>query len=130
MKILHFIGIGKLPKDPEGEAAGGLTRVALEVARLQAVHGHRVTVAAVARTGWQAAWQGVSLVSLTPGICLSVGRRKLDLSTLLPVFLLIARDRFDVIHSHEYNYLRYMPAAIRITHFHNDPYSDSSGSQI
>lgn len=130
MKILHFIGIGKLPQHPELEAAGGLTRVALEIARLQAARGHRVVVAVVARAQWRAEWQGVSLVSLMPGAHVRAGRRKLDLSTLLPLFLLAAQYRFDVIHSHEYNYLRYLPAGIRITHFHNDPYRYPSGDEI
>jgi glycosyltransferase involved in cell wall biosynthesis len=42
--------------------------------------------------------------------------------------MLTARYRFDVIHSHEYNYLRYLPADIRLTHFHNDPYRYPSGN--
>jgi glycosyltransferase involved in cell wall biosynthesis len=131
MKILHLIGIGKLPRDPEREPAGGLTRVALEIARLQAARGHRVTVAAVARSGWRSEWHGVVLLSVPamPRLNVRVGGRKLNLSTLLPLFLLSARGRFDVIHSHEYNYLRYLPAGIRITHFHNDPYRYRSGHE-
>ena len=123
MKILHIIGIGKLPRNPEHEAAGGLTHVSLELARLQAARGHQVVVAAVARRRWRADWHGVLLVSVPVmrRLRVSLGRWKLDLSTLLPLILLAVRYRFDVIHSHEYNYLRYLPAGVRITHFHNDP---------
>jgi glycosyltransferase involved in cell wall biosynthesis len=108
-----------------------LTRVALELARLQALSGHRVFIANVDDSRWHEEWQGVQMVSLP---ALSYGRLrlahwKLDLSTLLPLFLFAARYRFDVIHSHEYNYLRYLPAGIRITHFHNDPCRFPSGDE-
>ena len=123
MRILHVFGIGKLPRDPEREAVGGLTRVALELARLQAAAGHRVVVASVARARWRTEWRGVVLQTLPRmhRLRLRLANRKLDLSTLLPLLLLAARWRFDVIHSHEYNQLRYIPAGVRLTHFHNDP---------
>jgi glycosyltransferase involved in cell wall biosynthesis len=131
MKILHIIGIGRLPRYPDREAAGGLTHVSLELARLQVARGHQVVVAAVARTRWRTDWHGVQLVAVRgmPRLRMRIGGRKLDLSTLLPLFLVAVRYRFDVIHSHEYNYLRYLPAGIRITHFHNDPYRYPSGNE-
>jgi glycosyltransferase involved in cell wall biosynthesis len=123
MKILHIVGIGKLPRDPDREAAGGTTRVALELARLQAARGHRIVVVALARSGWRAEWRGVQLVALPSWTAANVrvAGRKLDLSALLPLFLWLAGRRFDVIHAHAFNYLRYLPAGVRITHFHNDP---------
>jgi glycosyltransferase involved in cell wall biosynthesis len=123
MKILHILGIGQLPQQPDHEAAGGTTRVVLEVARRQAAWGHEVVAAVVGRERWRVDWDGVRLVSLRapPRSRLRVGSWKLDLSTLLPLLRLTLTERFDVIHAHEFNYLRYLPAAIRVTHFHNDP---------
>ena len=123
MKILHILGIGQLPPNPEQQAVGGTTRVVLEVSRQQAVEGHEVVAAVVGRERWRVEWDGVRLVSLRSAAWarLRMGPWKLDLSALLPLARLAVRERFDVIHAHEFNYLRYLPAGIRVTHFHNDP---------
>ena len=60
-RVLHFLGIGRLPKRPMVEATGGLERVALEIARIQARRGVKVTVASMAPTAWSGTWEGVSL---------------------------------------------------------------------
>ena len=53
MKILHFLGIGRLPKRPMVDATGGTERSALEIARIQTRRGHDVTVASKADDDWQ-----------------------------------------------------------------------------
>ena len=49
MKVLHFLGIGRLPKRPMVDATGGTERTALEIARIQARRGYEVTVASQGR---------------------------------------------------------------------------------
>ena len=45
MRIMHFLGIGKLPKQSMVDATGGTERVALEIAKRQGANGHSVTIA-------------------------------------------------------------------------------------
>ena len=66
MKILHFLGIGRLPKRPMVDATGGTERTALEIARIQVRRGHDVTVASKADDDWEGSWQGVRLLHLKP----------------------------------------------------------------
>jgi hypothetical protein len=53
MKVLHFLGIGRLPARPMVDATGGTERVALEIARIQVRRGHDVTIASLDAEAWQ-----------------------------------------------------------------------------
>ena len=98
MKVLHFLGIGRLPKRPMIDATGGTERSALEIARIQTRRGFDVTVASMADENWQGSWQGVRLLHLKP---YSWARfrffgRVRDLRSHLPLALLIRTGRFDL----------------------------------
>jgi glycosyltransferase involved in cell wall biosynthesis len=121
VKILHFLGIGKLPKRPMIDATGGTERSALEIARIQARRGHDVTVASNADEPWEGSWEGVRLLHVAPYSLLkffSFGRYR---STHLPLTVLIRSARFDLIHLHEYLNTRYFATLPKVMHFHNDP---------
>src|SRR5580698_3045512 len=72
VKVLHFLGIGRLPKRPMIDATGGTERTALEVGRIQARRGHQVTVASRADENWEGSWEGVRLVHLAPSAVIRV----------------------------------------------------------
>jgi len=130
VKILHFLGIGRLPKLPMVDATGGTERTALEVARLQALRGHDVTVASKADVAWKGSWQGVRLLHLRPypwARQLSLGRVK---GTHLPLAALVRSGRFDMIHLHEYLNTRFFSTHPKVMHFHNDPLGDRDVSEF
>jgi hypothetical protein len=64
VRVLHFLGIGGVPKRPMIDATGGTERVALEIGRVQARRGHEVTIASMAPMEWQGRWDGVRLLHL------------------------------------------------------------------
>jgi glycosyltransferase involved in cell wall biosynthesis len=123
MHVLHLLGIGKLPCEPEAQAVGGVTRVALELARAQRALGHEVTVATLARAGARGTWQGVKLASLRHGPHLSIAGTScgIDLSRRWPYWWFTKLGRFDAVHLHEVSDARGIRAPLRIAHFHNDP---------
>jgi glycosyltransferase involved in cell wall biosynthesis len=129
VKVLHYLGIGRLPKRPMVDATGGTERTALEVARIQVQRGHDVTVASKAEDGWQGSWQGVRLLHLKPyswaRVC-SFGRFT---GPHLPLMVLIHSGRFDLIHFHEYSDTRLISTRPTVMHFHNDPVGDQSVAQ-
>jgi glycosyltransferase involved in cell wall biosynthesis len=123
VKVLHFLGIGRLPKRPMVDATGGTERSALEIARIQTQRGHDVTVASIADEGWQGSWQGVRLLHLKPYSWARVrflGKIR-DLSLHLPLAVLIHSRRFDVVHLHEYLRTKFFAARPKVMHFHNEP---------
>ena len=79
------------------DATGGTERSALEIARIQTLRGHQVTVASKADADWEGHWQGVRLLHLRPyswAKVLSFGRVK---GTHLPLAVLVRSGRFDLI---------------------------------
>lgn len=123
MRILHFLGTARIPNDPDREPASGVVRVALELAREQAAAGHAVTLAtagATPRMGW---WRGVRLETLGTWrwARAQLAGRRLDFSTHGPLVLLALFRRYDVVHAHNYGYLRFLNAGMRVMHFHSDP---------
>ncbi|AEB12401.1 glycosyltransferase [Marinithermus hydrothermalis] len=122
-RILHILGDRYLPKDPDAEATGGLTRVALELAWRQRRDGHEVWVVTVGARRWQGEWRGVRLVSLrfAPLPPLPLKGRRLAFQMHLPYVFLTWRHRFDIVHGHQYYYARWLRAGGRVLHFHNDP---------
>lgn len=116
MKVLHFLGIGRLPTQPMVDATGGTERVALEIAKIQVRRGHDVTIASLDQEAWQGTWQGVKLVRLTPYSVstLRFGRH-------LRLVKLIRSGRFDLVHLHEYLRTSFFPTVPTVMQFHNNP---------
>jgi glycosyltransferase involved in cell wall biosynthesis len=115
LKVLHYLGIGRLPTRPMADATGGTERVALEIARIQARRGHDVTIAWMGDQAWQGTWQGVRLVHLAPYAV--SGRR---FGRHLRLASLIRFGRFDIVHLHEYTRTSFF-ARPSVMHFHNNP---------
>jgi glycosyltransferase involved in cell wall biosynthesis len=121
VKVLHFLGIGRLPKRPMLDATGGTERSALEIARLQTRRGHDVTVASKGEDDWQGSWEGVRLLHLKPHswarFC-SLGKIR---GPHLRLAALAQFGRFDIVHLHEHLNTRFLAGRPRVMHFHNDP---------
>jgi glycosyltransferase involved in cell wall biosynthesis len=130
VKILHFLGIGRLPKQPMVEASGGTERVALEVARIQSGRGHDVTVASKGEDDWEGAWEGVRLLHLKPyawARAVSLGKIA---GSSLPLAKLVHLRRFDIVHLHEYPNTRLLGSYAKVMHFHNEPLGGSTASEF
>jgi spore coat protein SA len=122
VKVLHFLGIGRLPKRPMVDATGGTERSALEIARIQVRRGHSVTVASKADENWEGTWEGVRLLHVRPyypwiKIC-TFGKAS---GSLLRMAALVHSGRFDVIHLHEHLNTKYFASHPKVMHFHNNP---------
>jgi glycosyltransferase involved in cell wall biosynthesis len=124
MNILHVLGDCTLPRRPDEEAASGLVRAVLEIARAQISRGHAVTVAVAGAEAWRSEWAGVCLLGLAsaPWARGTIAMRALDFRQHLPYVLLTRRHTFDVVHGHLYSYLRFLRAKQRVAHFHGDPF--------
>jgi glycosyltransferase involved in cell wall biosynthesis len=120
VKILHFLGIGRLPKRPMVDATGGTERSALEIARIQTLRGHDVTVASKGDEDWEGSWQGVRLLHLAP----YSWAKFLVKGPHLPLVALAHSGRFDLVHLHEHLNTRFFGARPKVMHFHNDPLGD------
>jgi glycosyltransferase involved in cell wall biosynthesis len=116
VKVLHFLGIGRLPTRPMVDATGGTERVVLEIARIQVRGGHDVTIASLDDEAWQGTWEGVKLARLQP-YSLSRFRfgRHMRLTTL------IRSGRFDLVHLHEYMRTSFFSTIPTVMQFHNNP---------
>jgi glycosyltransferase involved in cell wall biosynthesis len=123
LNILHFLGIGKVPKQPMLSAMGGTERVALEIAKRQVANGHRVTVASISSASWNGTWEGVRLLHFKPYRWAEIRHRGRvrDLKIQLPLAVMVWLGRFDLIHLHEHIKTRFFPATPTVMHFHNDP---------
>jgi glycosyltransferase involved in cell wall biosynthesis len=132
MKVLHFLGIGRLPKRPMVDATGGTERSALEIARIQTRLGHDVTVASMADNNWQGSWQGVRLLHLKPYSWARFRflRKIRDLRLDLPLAVLIRSGRFDLVHLHEYLGTRFFATRPKVMHFHNNPLDGLDGAEF
>ena len=130
MKVLHFLGIGRLPKRPMVDATGGTERSALEIARIQTRRGHQVTVASNAEEYWEGSWEGVRLVHLAPYSWMRVCSFGKISGTHLPLAVLIRLGRFDLIHLHEYLKTRYFAARAKVMHFHNNPLDNRDAAKF
>ena len=123
MKILHFLGIGRVPKKPMIDAAGGIERVALEIARIQARRGLDVTVASMTPTAWHGTWEGVHLRHLRPQSWAKINYRGhvRDFRVHLSLASCVRLERFDLVHLHEYARTRFFEKKPTVIHFHNNP---------
>lgn len=112
------------------DATGGTERSALEIARIQTLRGHDVTVASFADEYWEGSWEGVRLVHLAPyswmRFC-SFGKIR---GSHLPLAVLIRSGRFDLIHLHEYLRTRYFAAHPKVMHFHNNPLDNRDAAEF
>jgi glycosyltransferase involved in cell wall biosynthesis len=130
VRVLHFLGIGKLPKRPMVDATGGTERSALEIARIQVRRGHDVTVASKADDDWEGSWQGVRLLHLKPyswaRFC-SLGKIK---GSHLPLAMSVRSGRFDLIHLHEHLNTRFFDDRPKVMHFHNNPLADRDNTKF
>ncbi|MCY0899349.1 MAG: glycosyltransferase family 4 protein [Firmicutes bacterium] len=123
MRILHFLNQVKLSPDPRSAPASGIVRVALELARIQAREGHEVTVATAGPRSWKATWEGVTLEELLDRR-FAVLRWKGQLWDFRHHAALVEKTwthRYDVVHAHNYGYLKYLRAKVKLMHFHSDP---------
>ena len=130
MRVLHFLGIGRLPKRPMLDATGGTERSALEVARLQRLRGHDVTIASMAEENWKGEWEGVKLRHVKPYAWpqqLTFGRVK---GSHLALAALVQSGRFDLVHLHEYLNTRLFGGRPNVMHFHNSPQGDRDVAQF
>jgi glycosyltransferase involved in cell wall biosynthesis len=123
MRILHLLGDRRLPQDPDTASSSGVVRAALELAQAQSERDHDVTVTAVGSESWERRWRGVRLMARRSASWAqaTIGGRSLDLRTHLAYAFYAARLRPDVLHAHNYYYLRGLPARRRVVHFHADP---------
>jgi glycosyltransferase involved in cell wall biosynthesis len=130
VKVLHFLGIGRLPKRPMVDATGGTERSALEIARIQTHRGYDVTVASNAEEYWEGSWEGVRLLHLAPyswmRFC-SFGKVR---GSHLPLAVLIQSGRFDLIHLHEYLNTRFFASRPKVMHFHNNPLDNRDAAEF
>jgi glycosyltransferase involved in cell wall biosynthesis len=129
MRVLHFLGIGLIPKRPMIDASGGTERVALEIARIQARRGMDVTVASMASASWKGTWEGVKLRHLRPYSWAKIGYRGnvKDFRLQLSLAKYIRLGRFDIIHLHEHRWTGFFENKPKVMHFHNDPVDGRSG---
>jgi len=128
VKILHFLGIGRLPKQPMAEATGGTERTVLEVARIQRKRGFDVTIASKGDEFWRGEWEGVKLLRIAPSAwtkALTLGRIT---GVQIPLALLLRREQFDLVHLHEHLKTSLFGARPKIMHFHNDPLPGSDAA--
>jgi glycosyltransferase involved in cell wall biosynthesis len=132
MNIVHLVGSGNLPRDPDREAVSGIVRVPLEVAKRQARLGSRVTVLAVSNASWTVMWEGVRLQSLRGAdwAKFKVSRRTLDFRQHLPIWRALRSTPIDILHTHGYTYLRGLRARGRIIHVHSDPLYRFRGTEM
>jgi len=132
VRVLHFLGIGQVPKQPMFSAMGGTERVALEIAKRQVVNGHNVTVASMSTTSWSGTWEGVHCLHLKPYRWAKIRYRgrKRNLEIHLPLAALAWFGRFDIIHLHEYIVTRLFPPTPTVMHFHNDPLGGFSDAEF
>ena len=124
MRILHFLGLGRVPKRPMIDAAGGIERVALELARIQARRGAEVTVASMTPQAWRGTWEGVRLRHLQPypWAKISFGGDVKDFRVHLRLTECIRLGRFDFVHLHEYSRTRFFEKVPKVVHIHNNPF--------
>jgi glycosyltransferase involved in cell wall biosynthesis len=125
MKILHFLGIGRLPRRPMIDATGGTERVALEIAKIQVSRGSDVTIASMAEQSWKGTWRGVRLLHLSP-FSLAGYRfgRHLRLASLIRL------AQFDIVHLHEYLRTQFFASYPKVMHFHNNPLGDQDRNEL
>lgn len=123
MRILHFLGIGRVPKKPMIDPAGGIERVALEIARIQVRRGANVTVASMMPKAWQGAWEGVHIRHLRPYSWARLNYRGhlRDFRVHLSLASCVRLGRFDLVHLHEYTRMRFFERLPTVMHFHNNP---------
>jgi glycosyltransferase involved in cell wall biosynthesis len=123
MRILHFLGIGRVPKKPMIEPAGGIERVALELARIQVRRGAEVTVASMMPTAWRGTWEGVNLRHLRPHTWAKIKLRGnvRDFREHLSLTECVRLGRFDLVHLHEYSRTRFFEKQPKVMHIHNNP---------
>lgn len=124
MNIVHLLGSRQLPRQPDQEAASGVARVALEIARRQVAQGHTASVISIDQGFWQTTWEGVTLagIAVASGARIHIRQTTLDFRQHLPYVLLTLRNSYDIIHGHIYSYMRFLRARARIVHFHSDPF--------
>lgn len=125
MRILHFVGRRRLPRNPDTGSTGGISRVALELARAQRQIGHDTWVAATAADSWRCDWGGVTLAGLAeprwvPSVGLAGGM--VNLRTHAALIAFCRRELFDVVHGHEYPFLGFVRASLILSHVHNNPF--------
>jgi glycosyltransferase involved in cell wall biosynthesis len=130
VKILHLLGRISAPENPDTDGISGVVRVALELARIQARNGHQVFVGSVGSSDRRSSWEGVNLISMSyiPWAHLQVADMAFDLRIHAPFIFLTYKKQFDIIHGHQYHYLRFLRSKIRIAHFHSDPFHKGDGS--
>lgn len=121
-RVLHFLGIGRVPKRPMIDATGGTERVALELARIQARRGMEVTVASMTPKAWHGTWEGVNLRHLQPYSWAKIGRW--DYRVQLSLAECVRLGGFDLVHLHEHRWTRFLGKRPKVMQFHNNPFDE------
>jgi glycosyltransferase involved in cell wall biosynthesis len=105
------------------DPAGGIERVALEIARIQAQRGAEVTVASMMPTAWRGTWEGVRLSHLRPYSWAKINFRGHvgDFRVHLSLAQCVKLGRFDLVHLHEYSRTRFFEKQSKVMHLHNNP---------
>lgn len=132
MKILHVVGIGKLPQHPESEPTQGVARVALEIARAQVRENREIEVVALDDHNWHRSWHGVRVtgIRIARWARLHWRQRTYDLRAWVPLAIYTRRQRFDVVHVHGLDRFRPVAGQVRVAHFHNDPLWSSDSDAL
>lgn len=121
-RVLHFLGIGRVPKRPMIDATGGTERVALELARIQARRGMEVTVASMTPAAWHGTWEGVNLRHLQPYAWAKIGHW--DYRVQLSLAECVRLGGFDLVHLHEHRWTRFLGKRPKVMQFHNNPFDE------
>ena len=103
------------------EATGGTERTVLEVARIQQKRGFDVTIASKGDEYWEGVWNNVKLLRLAPYSwtkALTFGKIT---GMHLPLTALIYKEKFELVHLHEYLKTTLFEHYPKVMHFHNDP---------
>jgi glycosyltransferase involved in cell wall biosynthesis len=110
------------------DATGGTERVALEIARIQARRGAKVTVASIMPDAWHGSWEGVNLRHLKPHSWAKIGNW--DYRTQLSLAEFVRTERFDLVHLHEHRWTRFLGKRPKVMQFHNNPFDEMGDEAI
>jgi glycosyltransferase involved in cell wall biosynthesis len=132
MQIIHILGRGHLPRNPDKESTSGIVRVALEIAKRQAGASHKVSIVGIGDHDWQVAWHRVQLVQVAPRsrAYIRIGSRAWDFRTHWPIANYVRQQSPEVVHGHGYYYFRGFRSGVRLAHFHSDPLYDYHGTAL
>lgn len=123
MRILHWVGPGTIPPRLDGYPTSGVVRVALEIASRQAQKGDDVTVAGIRSDATSYQWKGVEIRGVKPlrwAKAHALGR-EWDFRQHVALLRVTRERHWDIVHTHMYHYVRFVPTDLRVVHIHSNP---------